>query len=225
MPQILLVRHAQSANNALPEEQRVPDPGLTERGYKQATETARVLANRNVQSLYCSPFLRSLETARQIASQCSLRPIVRSDLFEQGGCYSGYRAGEERGEPGLGHAALASLYPGWDLDPRIPDSGWWGREYETLDQAQLRAAAVRQWLEQEICSRTNPIDGDHVFVIHADFKRLLIYELIGARMAELLDPILGPLHNTGISSFRFDRGRWMINSLNATSHLPIELVT
>jgi 2,3-bisphosphoglycerate-dependent phosphoglycerate mutase len=38
--QLLLVRHAQSANNALPTELRVHDPGLTETGNLQAEHLA-----------------------------------------------------------------------------------------------------------------------------------------------------------------------------------------
>lgn len=43
MTQFLLVRHGQSQNNALPDNQRVCDPDLTELGRQQADRTAKYL--------------------------------------------------------------------------------------------------------------------------------------------------------------------------------------
>ena len=96
MPYILLVRHAQSANNALPVHLRVCDPGLTPLGYQQAEATARALTDYPIRTLYCSPFLRSLETTQAVANGTGKNPVIHGDLFEQGGCYSGHVAGSER---------------------------------------------------------------------------------------------------------------------------------
>jgi 2,3-bisphosphoglycerate-dependent phosphoglycerate mutase len=216
MSRIFLIRHAQSANNALPESQRVCDPGLTALGYHQAAATASALITRNVRQIFCSPFLRSLETARVIAQATGCQPEVRSDLFEQGGCYSGYITGAEVGQPGLGAVELASRYPGWRIDGRIASSGWWGRDYETLEQAGQRARSVRAWLEEQVVTQNGTLD---ILVIHADFKRLLILELLGKNNGHFRPELFGPLLNAGITELEFSRDAWTLHAYNSTSHL------
>ncbi len=220
MTHILLIRHAQSANNALPEHQRVPDPGLTELGVKQAALTAAALSSQRLTHLYCSPFLRSLETLRPLADSKQLPVSIRGDIFEQGGCYSGYAPGEERGEPGMGCEELQTRYPHWHVDQRIEAAGWWGKPYESLDEATLRAQRVAKWMVQQLV----PMAGIHLFVVHADFKRLLIAALLGQHADQVM-PIIGPLHNVGITRFEWNGLQWQLNCLNATSHLPADYVT
>jgi 2,3-bisphosphoglycerate-dependent phosphoglycerate mutase len=221
MTHILLIRHAQSANNSLPEHQRVPDPALTELGVRQAALTAAALRSVPLTHLYSSPFLRSLETSRPIAESLSLKVSIRNDIFEQGGCYSGWIDGQEVGEPGMCCNQLAERYPSWEVDPRIGSSGWWERrDYETLEQASQRAVIVAQWLKNELV----PLGGVHALVIHADFKRLLVAAMLEER-AEFVMPILGPLNNVGITRLQWQIDRWQLNSFNATTHLPADFVT
>jgi 2,3-bisphosphoglycerate-dependent phosphoglycerate mutase len=223
MTDLLLIRHGQSANNAQDECLRVPDPGLTEIGVRQAEALASWLQDHAVTHLYCSPFLRSLETMRPLANARPLPVRVRSDLFELGGCYSGYEPGRERGEPGLGRSHLMQAYPTWDIDELIQDAGWWGREYETLHQGRLRAAAVVQWLAAEV----GQTQGLHVLIIHADFKRLLLAAMFGAStwIEQGVDLEQARLFNTGVTHCRFTAEGWELLQFNATSHLAQHLVT
>ncbi len=222
--QVLLIRHGQSANNAQAEHLRVPDPALTELGIQQAAATAAWLAEISVDHLYCSPFLRALETARPIALTKNLAVRVRADLFEQGGCYSGHEPGAERGEPGLGKSALRQQYPGWHIDESIPETGWWGREFETLAQARQRATQVANWLAGE----AKTLGGMHVLVIHADFKRLLLEAMLQQDRSGALpngDLAGATLFNTGVSTLAWGSDGWQLHSLNSTQHLPPQLVT
>jgi len=216
MSKILLVRHAQSANNSLPEEARVCDPGLTPLGYRQAEALAEQLSSYSIRSLYCSPFLRSLETARMVAQATGLPPTIHNDLFEQGGCYSGYHSGQEKGEPGMGRLELAERYPGWKIDERIAASGWWGRPYETRAQAGQRASAVRNWLEQHVVTDDSGLD---VLVIHADFKRLMLLEMLGNAWSDQHDLQLGPLANAGVTVMEYKRSLWTLHAYNSVGHL------
>ncbi|MCA9132146.1 MAG: histidine phosphatase family protein [Planctomycetales bacterium] len=238
--EVLLIRHGQSENNALPEHLRVPDPGLTAVGRQQAQATAAWLGTRSLTSLYCSPFLRSLETVRPIAETTGLTVRVRGDLFELGGCYSGHTSGSERGEAGLGRQQLQARYPGWEIDENIADSGWWGRDYEQLEQGRLRAAQVAAWLAAEIATQE---PGKHALVIHADFKRLLLEALLAVDSLDQLRLTLGgnvlrddgqesesqrsavPWYNTGISTLQWQGGRWHLQTLNTTTHLPPHFLT
>jgi broad specificity phosphatase PhoE len=111
MPRLLLVRHAQSANNvgsdearerflgdperilAESERTRVPDPELSAAGFEQAELLANALApmlrgDRTL--LVSSPMRRALLTAAPLAARAGLereRFLCQGDLFEVGGCY------------------------------------------------------------------------------------------------------------------------------------------
>lgn len=220
MTEIILIRHGQSANNALPDHSRVPDPGLTELGVKQANATAQWLEEVPVSRLYCSPFLRALETTRPIAQSKSLSVEVRPDLFEVGGCYSGHDAVGKVGAAGMGLGQLRSLYPQWNIDPTIGDNGWWGRDFELDIAAQSRAERVSQWIAEELV----PQGGVHVLVIHADFKRLLIAAILRKSGADITGA-LGELHNVGVTRFAWHQNRWLALTINATNHLPYQWVT
>lgn len=216
MSSILLIRHAQSANNAKPEHERVCDPDITELGKRQAAATAVALATYEVRHVYCSPFLRSLETARPIAHKLQKSPIIRGDLFEQGGCYSGHIDGQECGEPGMGCNELRLRYPGWEIDERIGNQGWWGKPYESSEQARRRASQVASWIHDRVHTPDDQLD---VFVIHADFKRLLLFELLGNGWTDEHNRQLGSLFNTGMSLLSYDNRRWVLHSFNSVSHL------
>ncbi|MEZ6135640.1 MAG: histidine phosphatase family protein [Pirellulaceae bacterium] len=220
MIQLLLIRHGQSANNALPEHQRVCDPGLTDLGVQQAALTAAALRNVPFSGLYCSPFLRSLETMRPLAEAVQMSVSIRADLFEQGGCYSGHLPGEERGEAGMSRSELIQRYPQWQVDQRIGHSGWWGQPYELLAQATQRAECVVRWLHEQLL----PQGGIHALVIHADFKRLLLAALFAENASRIM-PSIGPLHNTGVTRLAWAENHWQLQCFNATTHLPFEYVT
>lgn len=223
MTQICLIRHGQSANNAQPEHLRIADPGLTPTGEQQAHALAAWFEQRAIASLFCSPFLRSLETARPLAERKQLPVRVRSNLFEMGGCYSGHEVGQERGEPGMGRSQLSLAYPSWEIDELISESGWWNREYETWEQAKVRAVAVERWLAEEIA----PLPGTHLLVIHADFKRLLLTQMLhDATLAQHhIDLAEAPLLNTGVTTLEYVDGLWSLLEFNSTQHLPDNWIT
>lgn len=223
MTEIYLIRHGQSANNAQAEDLRVADPSLTEVGERQAAALAAWFASHPVDFLYCSPFLRALETARPLAEIKQISVRVRADIFELGGCYSGHEVGRKRGEAGLGLSQLRANYPTWEIDTSIAETGWWGRDFETWEQGRARAATVARWLTSELAAAT----GTHVLVIHADFKRLLLEAMFSESQlaSQQIDLAGEPLYNTGITCIEFDQGQWSVGGFNSIEHLPSALVT
>lgn len=218
---ILLIRHGQSANNALPEELRVCDPGLTQNGQQQAEYLAESLADAKIDSLLCSPFLRSLETVKPVAIKRNQTVAIRADIFEKGGCYSGYNTIGKKGEAGMGASELATKYPGWSIDERIAESGWWGHDFESDEAVLQRAQSVASWTEDTFV----PTGGTHALVIHADFKSILLKALM-----QKSDPkfqVGELLWNTGVTelSWQGETKCWSIQQLNDISHLPRELHT
>lgn len=220
---ILLIRHAQSANNALPQPERVPDPALTLVGQQQAELLAAGLAGYPlpISELYCSPFKRSLDTTLPISRRLALRPTIRADIYEQGGCYSGYESGKLRGEPGMCCNVLGQCYPEWIIDPLIGPAGWnAGREYESFHQTVTRARRVNQWLTDQ----WQPVsDGTAAaLVIHADFKRVLLMELLDSGAWPGSE---SPIWNTAVTHLQYSAGAWRLIEWNSTYHLPDELRT
>jgi 2,3-bisphosphoglycerate-dependent phosphoglycerate mutase len=223
--ELLLIRHGQSANNALPESQRVPDPGLTELGARQALKLAEWLRGRPPSKLYCSAFRRALETTAPIAAALSLKPTVRWDLFEQGGCYAGWTYANKRSSAGLNRRQIASAFGEWELDPRIGDAGWYhGKPLETRADAVRRAQAVVKWIQEELLpkSKVNPEYRRVALIIHADFKSLLLENLdhdesfsnFRKAYSQSLEP-----WNTSVSEVHWRNERRSLVAYNEVRHL------
>jgi len=216
---LYLVRHAQSANNANPESQRIPDPGLTPLGVQQAQALAPAICELAPTDLYSSPFLRTLQTTAPLAQTLNATPYVRADLFEQGGCYRGYRIGDRTPQPGLGRSAIESLHPTWKIDPAIDESGWNKlTEYESLAQARQRARSVCDWLS----NHPWPNESRVMLVIHADFKIRLIEALLDSiQIQDSLESVV----NTAWTQLHFAKGSWTLENYNVHEHLTPSMIT
>lgn len=215
LPCLILIRHAQSENNALPDHLRVSDPNITALGELQAKKLATAVRSLEPTILYCSPFLRSLETTRPVAEATGLNPIVRQDIYEQGGCHRGYLPNPRIPEPGMSRETLTERYANWKLDERIDSTGWFDLDhYETRQEANQRARCVMNWLETEAISHT---PNDRIaMVIHADFKLRLIETLLDDIDIESK---LGEIVNTSITRLSKISGRWRLDYWNVFSHL------
>jgi len=214
-----LVRHAQSANNANPEPQRIPDPPITALGIQQAHALASIAPELAPTHLYTSPFLRTLQTTAPLANRLKITPFVKADLYEQGGCYRGYRIDDRTPEPGLGRAQIESLHPNWKIDQAIDQSGWNKlTSYENLEQARQRAKRVSKWLSEHPW----PANARVMLVIHADFKIRLLESLL-----EDLDieDRLGSVINTAWTTLHWTQGRCKLDRYNVHEHLKPHLVS
>lgn len=215
LPCLILIRHAQSENNALPDHLRVSDPNITELGVVQAKKLATAVRALEPTTLYCSPFLRSLETTRPVSDLTGLMPVVRQDIYEQGGCHRGYLPNPRVAERGMGRDALSKRYSDWRLDERIEETGWFDLDhYETREEANHRAQRVKAWLETE--SQTHSPSDRVAMVIHADFKLRLIEALLDDYDIESK---LGEVVNTSITRLSKASGRWRLDYWNVFSHL------
>ncbi len=229
MFQLLLIRHAQSANNALPVSQRVSDPGLTPLGHSQADALADWLCSYRPTELMCSGFRRALDTTRPIAEKLNLRPSVRWDLFEQGGCYSGYLPGQKTAASGMGVSKIQKKYGDWDIDKRISEKGWYDAcELESDAQSRARAQSVAQWIVGELVSRNPDREMRYrpALVIHADFKALLLEALLCGQQTPSFFASrpyeVSEFWNASVTQLTLIGQRWKLDFWNSISHLPAQ---
>jgi 2,3-bisphosphoglycerate-dependent phosphoglycerate mutase len=173
MRTVYIIRHAQSANNALPDWERVPDPGLTELGVRQADQLAHHACTLPIHRLYCSPFLRSLQTAMPLGKAINQPLHVNRHLYEVKGCFSGYQVGKLLASPGLGRSQILKDFDPCHVDESIQEQGWnFGCSVESDEEANERARRVAKWI---IDDQAFPSQQHIAMVIHADFiVKLLI---------------------------------------------------
>ena len=220
--QLYLIRHAESENNAKPLEQRVEDPPITAIGHRQAACLADWLKTLPMDFLVTSPVKRALQTTRYIHDSTGQHVHVWSNIFEQGGIYRGHGPDAVEGGPGLTREEVVEHLSGVQhrctLDDEISVSGWWGgRPRETDQEAKVRAAQV----VDQVLKVFNP-GQVVVMVIHADFKRKLLVEMIG----QSTDPLqFGRLRNTGVTKLDLQGDRWQLDWFNSVTHLPAEWIT
>lgn len=214
MVDLYLVRHAQSANNAKPEHERVEDPGLTEIGYRQADHLARAITQLELDRVITSPFRRTLETTAAIAKVNSIDPEIWVDLHEQGGCYAGHNDATVVGRPGMTRSEIARHFPRYQLPPDIDEQGWWrSRPYESFDNAIARAQRLLNRAQTELPGNVQRI----AFIMHADFKMLI--------MAQIDHRALDVPYNASITHLRVDPTQVRLVSYNQVAHLPESLRT
>lgn len=132
---LYLVRHAQSRANA-DARCRDIDCELTDAGRRQAEAVAAGLAAVGLNQVLASPYVRTLETAREIARASGAAAAVLPDLHEHHA-----QAFPENAWPLMPKQILAALYPEFELPDEMPELGWQAPP-ESLDAIANRMARV-----------------------------------------------------------------------------------
>ncbi len=211
--ELYLIRHAQSQNNAKPEEQRVEDPALTELGHEQAGCLAKWIPELNLTKLIVSPFLRTLQTAEPIANATNLTPEVQTDLHELGGCYRGHTLENITGRPGMNRSEIERQFPTYDVAAEIDDQGWWrSQPYETIERGRQRAKTLLQRTRDAYAHTNQRV----AYVMHGDIKVLLLEEFHP-------EPLDTP-YNVSVSKIMITPQACRLEDYNRLQHLPSHLI-
>ena len=238
---LFIVRHGESENNSIEgtssyEEylaNRSPDPALTALGEKQADAVAHHLATATVAEhfrtgvgrtgyditrIYCSPMLRTMQTAQPIARALNINPEVMMDIYEHGGCFLGDPSQPKTvvNYPGLSRSKMQERFPGYVLPEAITEDGWWKKGYEDTEACYARAMRVSGRLRKmaEDFSNNGLIERV-VLVVHATF----IDALLKALFNQLPNPHFHYVHyNTAITRVDFQEGYEYLRYVNRTEH-------
>jgi 2,3-bisphosphoglycerate-dependent phosphoglycerate mutase len=228
---LYVIRHAQSANNALYTRTggsagRQADPPLTEVGHRQAQLLAAFLAAAppepradappligeysarhdrrgfGLTHLYCSLMTRAIQTAGYVAEATGLPLTALAEIHERGGLHEMDEAtGQDTGVAGPNRAWFQAEFPHLLLPEELDEVGWWNRPMETVEEAVPRARAVWAGL---LAHHRGTADRVAVFT-HAGFFQSLMTALFTTGDS-LSAPHLGaPLMGFGMSNTAVSR--------------------
>ena len=247
---IILVRHGESQNNIYHEislqsfeENRVPDPSMTERGKQQALHVAKYIQSGenavliNIDDIFVSPMLRTLQTAQPISKALGIDPIIWTDIYEISGVHE-----QGAGQGGMSRSAIQKEFPSYQLPETITESGWYdvtlGRE--SNHHGKLRVQKV--WNHLVEMAQEITYDRTIMMVVHGDFIDHLIQAALGIMFVEekrtdtdvdRIDPRLTekqkifPTWNASISALDLKVQTSKIPTIlfhNSVTHLPPDLV-
>ncbi len=82
MVKLFIVRHAESEWNPIGRYQGLLDPGLSERGLRQAELLGRALERERIDAIYSSPLRRTYQTAEEVAKRHRLEVIEDRRIIE-----------------------------------------------------------------------------------------------------------------------------------------------
>ena len=221
---LLIIRHAQSANNA-GVEKRVADPTITDIGVSQANRLANFSdLFEGVDLLYVSPMRRTLQTAAPIATATGLRARVFTGLHEWGGVYEEDEEGHTH-YPGLGRVEMEAIIPGIAVPEDVTTEGWWGGKLDVsrmeavIERSRRNATTYLDYLVSEY-----PTDITIAIVTHGGFgSHLLEAALHVEAHPEFVLRFLQA--NTGHALIDIAESRRTLRWHNRTDHLPDELIT
>jgi broad specificity phosphatase PhoE len=245
---VYVIRHAESANNRLALNlsydeymlQRSADPPITELGERQIVLLADHLAtyaeplpDKNwdglgygITHLFCSPMLRTLQTALPIVERTGIAPDVWVDIHEHGGMFRGnpHTGIDFEIYAGLSRREIGEKYPLYHLPEAITDAGWWTSGYEDMSGCYARAIRVARELRRR--AKRNAEEGREeriALVSHGTFMDTLL--------KAFFDQIPGrnfyfQHYNTGITRIDFaPDGTLFLRYINRTLHLPAEMLS
>lgn len=244
---LLIIRHAESSNNTLMlkmdvaeyMQKRSADPVITELGVRQAERLAAHLAGEPpagsppgakgryaITHLYCSPMLRTLQTAKPIVAALGLRPSIWIDIHEHGGMFNG---NPHTGENFLLHTGLTRLdisrdYPEYELNDAIGEDGWWKSGYEDIAGCYARAIRVARELRRRA---HDELEGDTKAVVAIISHGTFIDSLLKALFRQIPENHFFYYHNnTAITCVDFaPHDLVYLRYLNRTEHLPPDMIS
>lgn len=204
MTEILLIRHGETAWNAVKRLQGFCDVPLNEEGVRQAESLAAALQTERVAAVYASDLQRAQQTAAAIARSGGLTVQTDADLRER--CFGAFE--------GLLYAEIGARYPqayaAWqarDADACLPD----GRHAaETLRVFSARALGGIA----RIAARH--VGGRIAIVSHGGVLECAYRAALGMSLSQPRD---FQIFNASINRFAWEGGKLVLRQWGDIDHL------
>ena len=218
--ELYIIRHAESENNARPQEERTDDPTLSTLGYRQAEYLVNRIRHMRPTRILVSPFLRTLETIAPYMRETGQSAEAWIDLHEQGGVQAGAGNADYEGRPGMKRSEIEGGFPGVRLGDEFDEEGWWKcRPWEDYESAQVRAEGVARKIHDDFGHTGERV----VLITHGAFMRFLVGVILGT-------PGMGHdridwFANTSVTRFLITPSYTHLALMNCTRHLPETWIT
>lgn len=218
--ELYIIRHAESENNARPQEERTDDPSLSALGYRQAEYLVNRIRHLRPTRIFVSPFLRTLETIAPYLRETGQSAEAWIDIHEQGGVQAGVGNANYEGRPGMKRSEIERGFPGVRLGGEFGEEGWWKcRPWEDYDAAQARAERVARRIHDEFGHTGECV----VLVSHGAFMRFLVGVILDT-------PGMGHdridwFANTSVTRFIITPTSTHLALMNCARHLPETWIT
>lgn len=220
--QLLIVRHAQSANNKLHAETgetagRLADPPITELGIDQSLALSQAWGTRGIPRpthVYSSLMRRTIESAAATADLLDVDIVARTDTFECSGPYVGPWE-DQAWDPGSARSVLQDITVRVQLPEQVTEDGWYRGPFEVDAQGHQRAKDLIDHLR-----RAHPAGDVVALFTHGAFGAFLMQEILGS------SDFFCYQANTGHSLFTLNGdGGVDVSWMNRVDHLAPEQIT
>jgi len=231
--ELYIIRHAQSANNALESSNdRVKDPPITELGQQQAELLATYVKEQasltmsnsrwsdlGITRIISSAMSRALQTSQYLSRSLGLPVEVWVETHAWGGIYLDHgEIGGIVGYPGKTRSRILDEFPDYILPDEITEQGWWHgtREEKSACQGRAISIAARLWKLAESDQRI-------AMISHGDFSDSLLKALFNQLPG---DGLYYRHNNTGITRLDLTGdGHLTMRYMNRIEHLPADLIS
>lgn len=181
MTEILLIRHGETAWNAIKRLQGHLDVPLNREGEHQAQALAAALDNEPLDAIFSSDLQRARQTAQAIAARRGMEVLVDRGLRER--CYGGFE--------GMLYAEIRQRYPeahaAWqarDIDARFPAGVHVAETLREFSQravdAILRIAGAGTYRKIALVTHGGVLECAYRFALGMDFSQARDFDIFNA---------------------------------------------
>ena len=219
------IRHGQSTNNR--GGQRNFEPPLTDLGVEQARRAGEALSELGITRLYCSPMLRTLQSATTIGELLGLVPHVFVEIHEWGGVWDDLDDGEKTVLPGMTRSEMREVCANVVLPEEVTDDGWCFIEWDSIvpdpshGNKEVQLAYKNALTFIAYLERHHPETDEKVAAVsHGAFGSTLLSSFLGLTPNDDTDRF--GHYNAAISKIHQTPERTRILHHNQIGHLPEE---
>ncbi len=205
MVKLYIVRHAESEWNPIGRYQGLLDPGLSERGKRQANLLAKEFLSMDIAAIYSSPLKRTMDTATPLSESKNIQIIAEKRIIEiDHGVWSGMLVEEVKQE-------YPEDFEKWIKEPhkiKFPEGESLIDVYERVKEF-LYEIKQKHWNQTVfVFSHTVPIRAMYCALLDIDLSKFWSFGC----------------DNASYSQIHMEEDRNVIIKLNTVCHLGAEYV-